>query len=218
MIGTQLSHDKHFKCPFGTYVQTHEEGSNNTETERTIDAICLGTTGNVQGSYKFLNLATNRRIYRNFWTEVPAPDWVIRRVNDLGRKDSAERELVFKNRRQEVIEDDDGHDDEEDDTEEGIADDGTPDLDEGVITGTQNVDTSTYTDRDIQATQNRIFRASQHEEEQVPEDPEINRPSYADAARPSPTMERHEPGSVRTEAPGPRIKLESAPTTLTEST
>ena len=83
--GTQLSFDKHCWWPFGSFVQTHEEGSNNNATERTMDAVCLDPSGNVQGTYKFLNLATNQRIHRNEWAKVPAPDWVILRVNDLER-------------------------------------------------------------------------------------------------------------------------------------
>ena len=50
LTGTKLTNDKHCRCPFGTYVQTHEETSNNTASERTLDAICLGPTGNVQGT------------------------------------------------------------------------------------------------------------------------------------------------------------------------
>ena len=80
--GTQLTYNEHCRCPFGTYVQTHEEGGNDTDKERSVDGICLGPTGNSQGTYKFMNLATGQRLYRRKWTEILALDWVIQRVND----------------------------------------------------------------------------------------------------------------------------------------
>ena len=55
IIGTNLSYSEHCRCPFGAYVQTHEEGSNNTDAERSFDAIWLGPTGNPQGTYKLMN-------------------------------------------------------------------------------------------------------------------------------------------------------------------
>ena len=106
VVGTNLSYTEHCRCPFGAYVQKHEDGTNKTDRPQTLDAICLGPTGNAQGTYKFLNLATGKRIYRRKWTEIPASDWVIQRVNDLGRRDKAEQELVFRNLRKEVIRDD----------------------------------------------------------------------------------------------------------------
>ena len=64
MVGTSLSYKEHCRCLFGAYVQTHKEGLNDTDSPRTLNAICLGPTGNTQHRYKFLNLATNRCIYR----------------------------------------------------------------------------------------------------------------------------------------------------------
>ena len=54
---------------------------------RTLGAICLGPTGNSQGSYKFMNLRTGRRITRRKWTNLPMPQEVIDRVNELGKAD-----------------------------------------------------------------------------------------------------------------------------------
>ena len=107
VVGTALNYQQHCRCPFGAYVQTHEETDNDTDRPRTLDAICLGPTGNTQGTYKFLNLSTGRRIYRRKWTELPAPDWVIKRVNELGKKDKMEQLWVFRNRNKEPIADED---------------------------------------------------------------------------------------------------------------
>ena len=84
MIGTNLTYDKHCRCLFDAYVQTQEGGTNDNDRPQTVDMICLGPTGNSQGTYRFMNLATGRCIYRRKWTEIPVPDWVIQWVNDLG--------------------------------------------------------------------------------------------------------------------------------------
>ena len=86
VMGNQLTYSEHCRCTYGIYVQTHEEGSSDTNEERAVDAICLGPTGNIQGTYTFMNLATGQIIYRRKWIEVPAPDWVIKRINDTGKK------------------------------------------------------------------------------------------------------------------------------------
>ena len=106
IVGTNLSYQQHCRCLFGSYVQTHKETDNNTDKVRTLDAICLGPTGNSQGTYKFLNLSTGKQIHRRKWTELPVPDWVIKRVNELGRCDKMEKIWVSKNRSKIPIDDD----------------------------------------------------------------------------------------------------------------
>ena len=86
IVGTSLSYNQHCRYPFGADAQTHEETDNNTNNTRSLDAICLGLTRNSQGTYKFMNLATGKRINIRKWTEVPVSDWVTKRVNDIGRK------------------------------------------------------------------------------------------------------------------------------------
>eukprot|EP00957_Ditylum_brightwellii_P091255 6947964-Ditylum_brightwellii.AAC.1 len=72
MTGMVLNIEKHCRIPFGAYAQTHEEGSNNMK-EQMLGAISLGPIGNVQGSYKFMNLRTRKQIVRHDFDEVPAP-------------------------------------------------------------------------------------------------------------------------------------------------
>ena len=58
-----FNYNKYCRAQFGSYVQTHEEPESSSMMQaHTLDAICLGPTGNLQGSYKFLNLRTGRRI------------------------------------------------------------------------------------------------------------------------------------------------------------
>ena len=89
LTGTVLDFEKHCRLPFGAYVEVHEDNTpTNTMEARTQGAICLGPTGNLQGSYKFLCLATGRRITRKQFVEMPMPQSVIDLVESMeGRPD-----------------------------------------------------------------------------------------------------------------------------------
>ena len=50
MTGQELEWKKHAVMEFGAYAQCHEEHTNQM-TPRTIGAVCLGPTGNVQGGH-----------------------------------------------------------------------------------------------------------------------------------------------------------------------
>ena len=100
MTGIQFDYGKHCRLPFGSYVQAHEEPNpTNTQAARTVGAICLGPTGNMQGSYKFMNLRTGRHITRRNWTGLPMPKEVIDRVDQLGRSEGQPELLTFFDRR-----------------------------------------------------------------------------------------------------------------------
>jgi hypothetical protein len=79
ITGKQLDYQKHVCLEFGSYVQTHEEHTNDMRP-RTIGAICLGPTGNEQGGHYFMFLATGCRIICNHWTELPMPHDAIEHV------------------------------------------------------------------------------------------------------------------------------------------
>ena len=63
-----------------------------------LPAICLGPTGNFQGSYHFFNLLSSQVIKRHAFVELPAPQSVINRVTTLALKSGVSRELTFANR------------------------------------------------------------------------------------------------------------------------
>ena len=84
---------------FGSYVQVHEEPTpTNLPEARTIGAITLGPTGNLQGGYKLLNLQTGKKITRRNWTHLPMPIEVIERVNQLGKEQNQPTLLTFQDR------------------------------------------------------------------------------------------------------------------------
>lgn len=99
MTGMQFDYNKHCKYPFGAYGQAHEEpDKTNTQDVWSIGAICLGPTGNLQGSYKFLNLQTGKLITRRKFTPLPIPQNVIDRVNTLEKADKQRELLTFYDR------------------------------------------------------------------------------------------------------------------------
>ena len=62
----------HCKTPFGAYCEVHTDPDiTNTMEPRTKWGICLGPTGNMQGSYKFMSLSTGKKIVRRKFTEMP---------------------------------------------------------------------------------------------------------------------------------------------------
>ncbi len=49
----------------------------NTLEPRTKRAICMGPTGNLQGSYKFLSLVTGKKVVRRKFTKMPVTEAVL---------------------------------------------------------------------------------------------------------------------------------------------
>ena len=72
------------KLLFGEYVKMHEEPTiTNSMQARMRPAICLGPTGNFQGSIKFMCVETGLKIVIRNYTKLPMPDSVIKKVNLL---------------------------------------------------------------------------------------------------------------------------------------
>ena len=66
LTGVKFDYNCHCKVVFGAYAQVYEENlPTNSQQARTLGAICLGPSGNLQGGYKFMNLRTgNKLIHR----------------------------------------------------------------------------------------------------------------------------------------------------------
>ena len=104
LTGRDLSYDKHVRLPFGAYVQTHEEHTNDLR-HRTLGAICLGPTGNSQGGHYFMSLTSGARIIRHRWTPLPMPADAIQRVTQMGRAQHMPSTVTFSDRHGREIED-----------------------------------------------------------------------------------------------------------------
>jgi hypothetical protein len=71
----KLDAKMHCKVPFWVYCEVHgNQDITNTMEPRTRWGICLGPTGNMQGSYKFLSLSTGNKVTQRKFTEMPMTD------------------------------------------------------------------------------------------------------------------------------------------------
>jgi Reverse transcriptase (RNA-dependent DNA polymerase) len=79
---------------FGDYVQVHDEYTSNKMKGRTQGALALYPTGNLSGTWKYLNLSTWKEIRRNGATPLPMPNEVIEYINSVTRKKKARLEFL----------------------------------------------------------------------------------------------------------------------------
>ena len=98
MTGKALDWKKICKLHFGAYAQVHEERNvKNTLEERTQGAICLGPTGNLQGTYNFFSLRSGNKITRGQFTDVPTPTSVMKQVAEMVLAKKHNKGLIFEN-------------------------------------------------------------------------------------------------------------------------
>ena len=89
------------RLEFGSYVQVFEDNDpTNTLRARSLGAIALTPTGNAQGDYNFMSLATGQKISRHNWTALPMTDTAIARVEAIAFQENQpllqERGLVVE--------------------------------------------------------------------------------------------------------------------------
>jgi hypothetical protein len=123
VTGMKLDFTKHCKVEFGAYVEaSFDDEITNTLKERTHSCISLGTSGNIQGSIKCLDLETGRVVKRRTFKVLQMPERVIKRVIKMGKKSRQSRSadtLEFLNRHKEKYD----WDNEELEIEEGLVED-----------------------------------------------------------------------------------------------
>ena len=71
-MGTTVSQHFHYQLPF-SYAEVHDSPSpsNLTNVRRTMPALCLGSTANKRGTYRFFSLTTGAVLRRYQWEELP---------------------------------------------------------------------------------------------------------------------------------------------------
>jgi hypothetical protein len=92
---------------FGDYVQAHRNLEDNIMNPRTDGAIALYPLGNLEGTWAFFNLNTNRVIKCNRWTDVPLDQRLVEYMNDMSLKQKRKlpRDISFY-RGESLIDDD----------------------------------------------------------------------------------------------------------------
>lgn len=69
---------------FSAYTHIFEDNDpTNTMKQQTTGAIALNLTGNAQGRYYFMLIVTGKRLSRQHWDNLPMPDSVITRVEEM---------------------------------------------------------------------------------------------------------------------------------------
>ncbi len=95
----KLDFAKHCKLPFGMYCKVHDDPTHtNTMATCSTPAIVLGSTGNLQGTYKFLSLATGKKVKQCAFAPYPMPDLVIKKVKAYGKSTALLGIFHFANR------------------------------------------------------------------------------------------------------------------------
>jgi hypothetical protein len=59
----------------------------------------MGPAGNLQGSYKFLSLATGKKVTRRKFTKMPVTEAGIKQVEEMAVKDEAVKGINFNDRK-----------------------------------------------------------------------------------------------------------------------
>ena len=93
ITGHKLDCNKYSCLQFGAYVEVQDEPAlSKGEKPRTLPYIALSPTCNIQGTFKFMNLNTEKRILKSKWTELPMPDFIIKQIV---RKVKSESRYIF---------------------------------------------------------------------------------------------------------------------------
>ena len=87
ILGRGKMDGNHLKGTFGRYYEVYS-GTDNTNKERRVSAICLRPS-NSQGGYYFMSIETGKRIHGYRFTELAMPQYVIDRVHQLATSEDA---------------------------------------------------------------------------------------------------------------------------------
>jgi hypothetical protein len=85
VLGSPKPDYNKLRITFGAYAQVYESTANTTKP-RSIGAVALKAS-NERGGYYFMFLSTGRRLHCYQWTELPVPDYVIDRVEEMATRE-----------------------------------------------------------------------------------------------------------------------------------
>ena len=81
ITGMKVDYKRHCKLDFGEYAEVHDEPTpTNGMKSRTRPCVALGPTGNLQGTYKFMDINTGMKLKKRSWTCIPMSDSVIGQI------------------------------------------------------------------------------------------------------------------------------------------
>jgi hypothetical protein len=99
IMGEQkLDYEMICKILFGGYAQVHDDREvMNTMKQHTTGGINMGPS-NMQGGHKFLSLETGEILVKRRWTELPVPNDVISRLDELSTNPEDDLERLMNRR------------------------------------------------------------------------------------------------------------------------
>ena len=86
MTNVKLDLNKIMKIVYGDYAQVHQKAVTNSMDSQTVGAICLGTSGNANNSYRWYSLHLGRVLHRSQFTSLLMLINVIHRVEYMAEK------------------------------------------------------------------------------------------------------------------------------------
>ena len=73
---------------FGDYAQVHRDNTpTNSNKAKTVGGIALHPSGNEQGGWMFISLASGKRIHGRTWDEIPISEDMIDRVHAIAKEE-----------------------------------------------------------------------------------------------------------------------------------
>ena len=96
MTGCRPKFKKEYTLGFGDFCEVFDPKVNSRDPQRAKSESCIALcpTGNANGSWKFFNLATKRRVIRTNWKKVVTSEMVINVMNRLDINPSMENKKV----------------------------------------------------------------------------------------------------------------------------
>ncbi len=89
----------HCKARFSTYYKAHDEPTpTNMMVTCLTSAIVLGPMGDLQGTYKFFNTVTGKKIKQRKLTAYPMLESIIKKVEQFGKSNARPNTLDFADR------------------------------------------------------------------------------------------------------------------------
>ena len=99
-LGVKLNYNNDLRIPFGEYVHAEvmpNVSEKNTNVKRAVAAIALIPQLDGRGTYLFYDINTGSEFRAHRWTELPMPDLIIEKLNQVFDKDNPNK--VGRNKR-----------------------------------------------------------------------------------------------------------------------
>ena len=98
ITGMKMDYKRDCRLEFGEYVEVHDKPTpTNGMKSCTGPCVALGPTGNIQGTYKFMDIKTGIKLKKRLWICIPMSDSVTGKITrrELARAEQEQRRVRF---------------------------------------------------------------------------------------------------------------------------